>query len=84
MPPSLLKASPLAMNLLKKVGANIHLSYLVATCFWPGRYPGSFHGSLPIGVMLPDQEVPLPRGGEELLAWQSEGNMGCPAGEWHG
>lgn len=46
MPLILLKASPSATNLLKKVGANIHLSYLVATCFWPGRCPGRFRGPL--------------------------------------
>ena len=84
MPPSLLKASPSAMNLLKKVSANIHLSYPAATCFWPGQVPWQLPWVLAIGVTLPDQEVPLPRVGEELLGWPSEGNTGCPAGEWHG
>jgi len=50
MPLSLLKASPSATNLQKKVGANIHLPYLVAACFWPGRCPGSFRGPVPSGL----------------------------------
>lgn len=48
------------------------------------QVPWQVLGVFAVGVMLPDQEVPLPRGGEELLAWQREGNMGCPAAEWHG
>lgn len=64
MPPSLLKASPLAMNHLKKVSANILLSYLVSPCLWPGRCR---HSSvvLAMGVTLPGQEI-HPKGGEEL------------------
>lgn len=40
---------------------------------------GQLLGVIAIGVPLPDQEVSLARGGEELLAWQSEGNRECPA-----
>lgn len=67
MPPTLLKASPLAMNPLKKVSANIHLSYLVAPCLWLGRCP---HSSvvLAMGVTLPEQEVPPTREERSCLA----------------
>lgn len=67
MPLTLLKALPLARNLLRNVSANINLSYLVAIYFWPGRCPGSFCGPLPAGVI-----------GVMLLC-----NLGCPAGGWH-
>lgn len=83
MPPSLLKASPLAMNHLKKVSANILLSYLVALCLWPGRCRCS-SAVLAMGVMLPEQEIP-PQG-KRGAAWQREGTRGagCSAGEGRG